>query len=141
MRKILSSRSIHSGVANLVLAFLAYTPAEAHVKRTFFHKDVRSDVNTYIYKNEELHQDCTVAHLKSKVWTYPEHGSLQLSTGTVANTYDKALLQAKCSRAVANGIKAFYRSNAGYKGKDEAVFYAVDPAGNSSFTTVYLTVR
>ncbi|MFT3865235.1 MAG: hypothetical protein QM729_13240 [Solirubrobacterales bacterium] len=42
---------------------------------------------------------------------------------------------------MANGIKAFYRSSAGYKGKDEAVFYAIDPAGNQSYTTIYLTVR
>lgn len=141
MSRILASNSIHFGIAILISAFLACTPAEAHVKRTFFNKDVRSDVSTFIYKNEELHQDCTVAHLKAKVWTSPEHGSLQLSTGTVANTYDKSLLQSKCPHAVANGIKAFYRPNAGYKGKDEAVFYAKDPAGNETFTTIYLTVR
>jgi len=66
---------------------------------------------------------------------------LQVSTGTVKNTYSKYMLQSKCPRAVANGIKAFYRSNAGYKGTDEAVFYVIDPAGNKSFTTIYLSVR
>ncbi|WP_137931255.1 hypothetical protein [Mesorhizobium comanense] len=66
---------------------------------------------------------------------------MQILTGTVENTYSKATLQSKCSRAVPNGIRALYRPNAGYKGKDEAVFYAVDPAGNATFTTIYLTVR
>ena len=51
------------------------------------------------------------------------------------------MLQSKCSHTVANGIKAFYRPSAGYKGKDEAIFYAIDPAGNETFTTIYLTVR
>lgn len=141
MRKLLSAGSIQWGVAVLISALLTYTPAEARVNRTFFNKDVKSDVVSYIYKNEELYQDCTQAHLKVKVWTYPEHGSLQLSTGTVANTYKKAFLQSKCSRSVAGGTRAFYRPNAGYKGKDEAVFYALDPAGNATFTTIYLTVR
>ncbi|MEW6629862.1 MAG: hypothetical protein AB1440_03235 [Pseudomonadota bacterium] len=141
MSKVLVSNRIYLGISIFISVILAHTSAEARVTRTFFHKDVRSGVSTYIYKNEELHQDCTIAHLKGKVWTYPEHGSLQVSTGTVKNTYSKFMLQSKCPRVVASGIKAFYRPNAGYKGPDEAVFYVIDPAGNRSFTTIYLNVR
>ena len=141
MSKILTSKGAHWTIATITLIALACTSAEARVKRSFFNKSVKSDVSTSIYKNDEINQDCTLAHLKAKIWTYPEHGTLELSKGTVANTYNKAMLQSKCSRTVPNGIKAFYRPSAGYKGKDEAVFYATDPAGNETFTTIYLTVR
>ena len=142
MSGILGSKTVRWLVSVLILSAFTCTPAAAdRIKRTFFHKDVKSGVNTYIYKNEELHQDCTISHIKAKVSTYPEHGTLEMSNGTVANTYNKFLLQSKCARTVANGIKAFYRSSAGYKGKDEAVFHAIDSAGNQSYTTIYLTVR
>lgn len=141
MLGILVSKRIHWAIPTLILASLTYSPAEAHVRRDFLHEHVRSDVSNHIYKVDELNPDCTLAHVKVQVRTQPEHGSLQILTGTVENTYSKATLQSKCSRAVPNGIRALYRPNAGYKGKDEAVFYAVDPAGNATFTTIYLTVR
>ena len=125
----------------LMLALLTCAPADARIRRNFLDEHVKSDVSNHIYKVDELNPDCTLSHVKVKVRTYPEHGSLQLLTGTVKNTYNKAMLQSKCSRTVPNGIRALYRPNAGYKGKDEAVFYAVDPAGDATFTTIYLTVR
>ena len=141
MNRILVSKSIYWGIAALILAALTSAPAEARIRRSFLDENVKSGVSNHIYKVDELNQDCTLAHVKVKVWANPEHGSLQLLTGTVANTYNKATLQSKCSRTVPNGTRALYRPNAGYKGKDEAVFYAVDPAGNAVFTTIHLTVR
>ncbi|PBC05389.1 hypothetical protein [Mesorhizobium sp. WSM3860] len=142
MSWMLISKDIRWRIATLMVVAFAYTPAEAgHIFRSMYHKDVKSGVNTYIYKNDELYEDCAVAHIKAKVTTYPEHGTLELSEGAVENTYSKLLPQSKCARKVSTGVKAFYRSSAGYKGKDEAVFYAIDPAGNGKYTTIYLTVR
>jgi hypothetical protein len=138
---IIVSRRIHRVTIVLVAALITCAPAEARIRRSFLNENVKSDVSNHIYKVDELNQDCTLSRVKVKVWTYPEHGSLQLLTGTVKNTYNHVTLQSKCSRTVPNGIRALYRPNAGYKGKDEAVFYALDPAGNALFTTIYLTVR
>lgn len=135
-------RSINYRYAIMILMAFACTPAQAgNTFRNMYYKNVKSGANTFIYKTDEIYQDCTVSHLKAKINTYPEHGTLVLSEGTVANTYSKLLPQSKCAHKVSNGIKAFYRPSAGYKGKDEAVFYAIDPAGNVKYTTIYLTVR
>ena len=141
MGRILALGSMQCRIAVLILAASFYTPALAsRMSYSMFYKNVKSGVNTYIYKNDEIYADCTVSHLKVKISTYPEHGTLVLSEGTVKNTYSKLLPESKCASKVSNGVKGFYRSTAGYRGKDKAVFYAIDPAGRPHYTTIYLTV-
>lgn len=141
MGKILATGSMHGRIAILILAACFCTPAQAHTTYKMFYKNVKSGSNTSIYKDDEIYRDCTVAHLKVKVSTYPDHGTLVLSEGAVQNTYSKLLPESKCARKVSKGVKGFYRSTAGYTGKDKAVFLAVDPAGSTHYTTIYLTVR
>lgn len=141
MGKILAHGSMLCRTSVLILAACFFTPAQAsHMSYKMFYKNVKSGVNSYIYKNDEIYADCTVSHLKVKISTYPQHGTLVLSEGTVQNTYSKLLPESKCARKVSNGVKGFYRSTAGYRGKDKAVFYAIDPAGRPHYTTIYLTV-
>ena len=142
MGRILACESMNHRIATLILAACVCTPAQAgHTFRSMYYKQVKSGINTFIYKNDEIYQDCTVSHLKAKVSTYPQHGTLVLSEGAVENTYSKLLPQSKCPRKVSKGIRGYYQSSAGYQGKDKAVFYAIDPAGNTKYTTIYLTVR
>ena len=142
MGKILAIGSMQCRIATMILVASFYTPALAsHMSYKIFDKNVKSGVNTYIYKIDEIYPDCTVSHLKAKISTYPEHGTLVLSEGSVQNTYSKLLPESKCARKVSRGVKGFYQSTAGYRGKDKAVFAATDPAGLTHYTTVYLTVR
>ncbi|GLR40747.1 hypothetical protein [Mesorhizobium amorphae] len=142
MGRFLASGNMHRRIVILILAACFYTPAQAgHTFYGMYYKNVKSGINTYIYKNDEIYQDCTISHLKAKVSSYPEHGTLVLSEGAVENTYSKLLPQSKCPRKVSRGIKGYYQSTAGYQGKDKAVFSAIDPAGNTRYTTIYLTVR
>lgn len=142
MDMVLAVRDMYLRIAILILAACVCMPAQAgNIFRNMYSKDVKSGINTYIYKNDEIYPDCTASNLKANVSTYPRHGTLEMSQGAVENTYSQLMPQSKCSRKVSKGVKAFYQSKAGYKGKDKAVVYVTDAAGNTKYTTIYLNVR
>ena len=100
--------------------------------------DARTSVMTYYHLNPDCSQGGTIT---VRVLKQPSQGTLEIARDRGFTNYAADNIRAKCNAQEVELTRVWYKSNADFKGRDQAQLEAIFTSGTSIKTTLQITVR
>jgi uncharacterized caspase-like protein len=116
--------------------------ADAQTKLTIYNltalSDARTSVRTYYNLTPDCNQNGTVT---VRVLKQPSQGTLEIARDRGFTNYAADNIRAKCNAQEVELTRVWYKSNADFKGRDQAQLEAFFSTGTSKRTTLQITVK
>ncbi|MET2825417.1 hypothetical protein [Mesorhizobium shangrilense] len=126
----------------LALLALTASPAAAFTHSSSVEKKALSGQEIYLYGGSTLNPDCSKAGNDDvRATSGPSHGKIKIVHGKTFAFYPKKDQRSKCNSRKVDGIRILYRSNAGFKGRDQVNLSIHTYTGNSFSTVIYISVE
>ena len=126
----------------LVFCSLAYSAADAQTKLQAYDRialsDARTSVKTYYHLTPDCNQGGTIT---VRVLKQPSQGTLEVARDRGFTNYAADNIRAKCNAQEVELTRVWYKSNADFKGRDQAQLEAFFTSGTSIKTTLQITVK
>jgi hypothetical protein len=137
------SRRLWQGcAASLVFYGLACSAADAQTKLTSHDRTTLSDARTSVQTYYSLSPDCKPsANITVRVLKQPSQGTLEIAPDRGFTNYAADNIRAKCNAQEVELTRVWYKSNADFKGRDQAQLEAFFTSGTSIKTTLQITVK
>lgn len=117
-------------------------PALAGTQFMNYEKTALSGKEIFIFKDMNINVDCSIAGKDDvQVSSGPSHGNTRLEDAKVFPTYKTADPRSKCNSREVEGIKGFYKSESGFKGRDQVTFMIHTYQGNAYHVVVDINVE
>ncbi|TPM28278.1 hypothetical protein [Mesorhizobium sp. B2-3-4] len=105
-------------------------------------KSALSGQEIYIFRDVSLNADCSSAGANDvRIIAGPSHGKVRLVHAKIYTGFAKSNERWKCNAHKVDGIKGLYRSNPGYKGRDQVTFSVHTYMGNAHQAVVSIDVQ
>jgi hypothetical protein len=129
--------------ASLVFCGLAYSAADAQTKLTSHDRTALSDARTSVQTFYSLTPDCNQSGtINVRVLKQPSQGTLEIERDRGFTNYSADNIRAKCNAQEVELTRVWYKSNADFKGHDQAQLEAFfNSSGSSIKTTLQITVK
>jgi hypothetical protein len=121
-------------------ALTASTNAQTRVQS--FERTALSDARTSVQTYYSLTPDCNQgAAITVRVQKQPSQGTLEIARDRGFTNYAADNIRAKCNAQEVELTRVWYKSNADFKGRDQAQLEAFFTSGTSIKTTLQITVK
>ena len=128
--------------ASLVCCGLVYSTANAQTKQTTYERTALSDARTSVRTFYNLTPDCNQnGTITVRVLKQPAQGTLEIAGDRGFTNYAADNIRAKCNAQEVELTRVWYKSNADFKGRDQALLEAFFTTGHSIKTTLQITVK
>ena len=128
--------------ASLVFCSLAYSAAEAQTKLKSNDRTALSDARTSVQTFYSLAPDCNQSGtITVRVLKQPLQGTLEIVRDLGFTNYAAGNIRVKCNAQEVELTRVWYKSNADFKGRDQAQLEAFFSTGTSIKTTLQITVK
>ena len=128
--------------ASLVCCGLVYSTANAQTKQTTYERTALSDARTSVQIFYSLTPDCNQSGtITVRVLKKPSQGTLEVERERGFTNYPADNIRAKCNAQEVELTRIWYKSNADFKGRDQAQLEAFFSTGTSIKTTLQITVK
>jgi hypothetical protein len=127
-----------------MFAFLGLTvcPAAAMTRWTSHEKTAISGKEVSVLKGSSLNPDCsTEGRQDLRAIAGPSHGKIRIVFGKIYPVYSKGSDRYKCDSRKVDGVSGLYRSNPGFKGRDQITFSVHTIMGESYTVVINITVK
>jgi hypothetical protein len=116
----------------------ANSPVSSPVKQRTASSGARTSVQTYYSLTPDCNQNGTIT---VQVLKQPSQGTLEIVRDRGFTNYPADNIRAKCNAQEVELTRVWYKSNADFKGRDQAQLEAFFTSGNSIETTLQITVK
>jgi len=127
-----------------MLAFLGLTvgPVAAMTRWSSLEKTALSGKEVSVIKGSSLNPDCsTEGRQDVRAIAGPSHGTIKIVFGKIYPVYSKGSDRYKCDYRKVDGVSGLYRSNPGFKGRDQITFSIHTITGKAYTVVINITVK
>jgi len=121
---------------------LPFDAASAQTKVQSFERTAASDARTSVQTYYHLTPDCNQGGpITVRVLNQPSQETLEIARERGFTNYAADNIRAKCNAQEVELTRVWYKSNADFKGRDQAQLEAFFTTGHSIKTTLQITVK
>lgn len=135
-------RATSTIITVFTLLGFAVCPADAMARWSSHEKTAPSGKEVSVIRGSSLNPDCSSEGRQDlRAIAGPSHGKIRIVFGKIYPVYSKGSDRYKCDSRKVEGVSGLYRSNPGFKGRDQITFSVHTIMGESYQVVIDITVK